>query len=335
MNLSMPSSTLTEAEVTEAVEDFLRERRYSFSRQFRIRTWRPDFVAVKGDEVVIIETKGQFGDLRRALARTAVYATDGTAAYLAVPSGRLTEPLKDTAKTVGIGLIEVGRKARVAVKAPAGRPRPALLSRARRAVGRPAPVVPSARHRRAPSLGRVLRHRRILEALLANPRRRFTIRELSIEAQTPYATTWRTVEDLRTLGAATAERVGTSQYLSVNVDSPLVRDLDKIRSLELSPHRSVARDFARRLAEVPQVEKAVLFGSVAEGREEAGSDVDVAIVLSRKTAPVMERIYGIVSKLQDRTGMKVVPLPITASELASDTQLGRAIRAGKVLYERT
>lgn len=136
------------------------------------------------------------------------------------------------------------------------------------------------------------------------------------------------------MGALTAERVGTSQYLSVNLESPLTRELERLRSLELSAHRGAAHAFASRLPEVPEARRAILFGSTAEGREEAGSDVDVAIILTRKSKRAMERIYRIVSEVQDATRMRIVPLPITSSELDARGRLGEAIRAGEVLYER-
>ena len=334
MNTMAPKPKLTEEDVLNAADALFRGRGYAIISQLRIRSWRPDLVAVKGNEVVIVETKGHLGDLRKAVARTALYATDASAAYLALPSQRTSTALRGLAQTLGIGLIEVDSRARFAVRAPRGKPRPALLVRARRAGGRPPENDIRSRRPTTALLGRVLRHRRIVEALLADPKRRFTVRELSIQARTPYATTWRTVEELRALGALTAERVGTSQYLSVNENSALLRDLERIRSLELSPHRAAAREFARRLADVSPVKKVVLFGSVAEGVEAAGSDVDIAVVLSRKSKRAMNQIYGAVAEVQDRTWMRVVPLIVTPEELRSRGQLGDALRAGQVLYER-
>src|SRR3990172_8909379 len=328
MNTSVSKHVLTEEEVLDASDALFRGMGYSIIRQLRIRSWRPDLVAVKGNQVVIVETKGHLGELRKAVARTALYAMDASAAYLALPSQRSSTSLRGLARTLGIGLIEVNGRARFAVKAPKGVARPAFLLRARRAAEKSPENDIHARRPRPAPLGRVLRHRRIVEALLVNPKRRFTIRELSIQARTSYATTWRTVEELRALGALTAERVGTSQYLSVNEDSALLADLERIRSLELSPHRAAAREFAQRVAGVPQVKKAVLFGSVAERRETAGSDVDIAVVLSRRTKRAVDRIYDVASEVQDRTRMKVVPMIITREELRARGQLGDALRAG-------
>ena len=182
---------------------------------------------------------------------------------------------------------------------------------------------------------KMLKHPGILNALLANPKRKFTIRELSVAAHAPYSTTWRIVEDLRSLGAISSERVGPSQHLSLNGDSPVVADLAGLHALDLAPHRAAAREFAKLVAELPEVRKAILFGSVAEGREGATSDIDVAIVLTRRNEAAMNRIYEIVGQVQDRTRLKVVPLAITPSELESQKQVAQAIRAGKVLFERS
>jgi len=194
MNTSVSKHVLTEEEVLDASDALFRGMGYSIIRQLRIRSWRPDLVAVKGNEVVIVETKGHLGELRKAVARTALYATDASAAYLALPSQRSSTSLRGLARTLGIGLIEVNGRARFAVKAPKGAPRPAFLLRARRAAGKSPESDIRARRPRPAPLGRVLRHRRIVEALLVNPKRRFTVRELSIQARTSYATTWRTVE---------------------------------------------------------------------------------------------------------------------------------------------
>src|SRR3989304_4824057 len=100
MNTSVSKHVLTEEEVLDASDALFRGMGYSIIRQLRIRSWRPDLVAVKGNEVVIVETKGHLGELRKAVARTALYATDATAAYLAPPSQRSSPSLRGLARTL-------------------------------------------------------------------------------------------------------------------------------------------------------------------------------------------------------------------------------------------
>ena len=323
----------TERDLVEAVQVYLRNAGYKIADSVRIRTWSPDIVAVKGNELVIVEVKGERGELRKTLARTALYATDASAAYLAVPRTRITPGLKDAARILGVGLMEMDDGVEVVVKAALSTARPSLLGRVRKSIDHPRTPPPEhVRPSRIP-FDKILRHRSILEALLAHPGRKFTIRELSAAARTSYATTWRIVEALRALGAISSERVGPSEHLALKSDSPLASDLRQLSSLELAPHRLAAREFARKASGLPGVERIILFGSVARGREEPGSDVDVAVVVRRKTESLRNRLYETVSEVQDLTRMNVVPLLVTPHELGSKGQLGEALRTGEVLYE--
>lgn len=326
---------ITERAISQAVEVLLQKSGYRILPQLRIRTRRPDVVGLKGDEIVIVEAKGPDGDIRKALALTALYSTDATLAYLAMPAERIHGTVIRAAKALGIGLIGVGEKARIELKAVSSEPRASLLRRVRRARNFSTHSIgEDARGRASPALDRLLRHRRVLEALLSRPARRLTIRELSQEARTSYSTTWRIVRDLESLGAIVSEHVGTSRVLVPNQQAPVVQELQNLAGLELSPHRLAAREFAGLLNRVPEVRRAMLFGSVAQRREAPTSDVDIAIVLRKKQQSVVSRIYEIAQGVQDRTRMKIVPLFISESELNSEDLLARSIKSGEVLLER-
>src|SRR5437867_2625876 len=104
MNTAVPKRKLTEEDVLNAADALFRGRGYAIISELRIRSWRPALVAVKGNEVVIVETKGHRGDLREAVARTAFYPTDTSAGYLAHPSQRTSTPLRRLTHTLEIGL---------------------------------------------------------------------------------------------------------------------------------------------------------------------------------------------------------------------------------------
>lgn len=332
---SWNKSRRTEQQIVDAAEAFLRGQGYRVLPQVRIRTWRPDLVGLRGDELVIVEAKASAADLRKALAQTAVYATDATSAYLALPRNRMGEDVKRIARVLGIGLLGVDDAARVIVAPSRSEPRPTLVRRIRRTAARPSRSVAPTGRLQSPPLGGLLKHRRVLEALLARPGRRFTVRELSQEAKTPYSTTWRLVRSLDALGVVTTERFGSSTVLSLNEASPVLPGLRRLPSLELAPHRLAARDFAERLAEVPDVRRAVLFGSVARGTETASSDVDVAVVVERKGTAVLDRVRDLAEAVQDRTRMKIAPMFVTETELRSNGRIARTLRSGEVLYERS
>jgi len=329
------SEPATQKAIAESAEALLRKSGYRILPQLRIRTWRPDIVGIRGDELVIVEAKGQGSDMRKALAQTALYSTDATSAYLALPAERVGEDVREAAKVLGIGLIGVGETAKIELQAVSSEPRASLLRRIGRARNVSAHRIGKARHGGSRALGRLVRHRRVLEVLLARPARRFTIRELAQEAGTPYSTTWRIVGDLESLGAIVTERVGTSRVLSPNQQAPVLQELQSLAGLQLSPHRLAAKEFAERLGSVPEVRRAILFGSVAKGSEVATSDVDIAIVLRGKDESLVDRIHEIAESVQDRTRMKIVPLFVSEPELKSESRLARSIKSGEVLLERS
>src|SRR4030067_2753236 len=131
MKYSIKEQT-TEGESVDAVDALLRKSGYRVLPQPRIRTWRPNLVGVKDDEVVIVEAKGHRGDMKKVLAQTALYSTDATSAYLALPMERIQKGIKKTAEVLGIGLIGVDEAARIVVEASRSKPRPYLVRRIRR-----------------------------------------------------------------------------------------------------------------------------------------------------------------------------------------------------------
>lgn len=194
--------------------------------------------------------------------------------------------------------------------------------------------MPTTRRGRRFSVDLVVRHREILQVLLAAPGRPLTIRRLAGLAHTPYATTWRVVQDLLAVGALEGEEVGPSFVVSVNRVSPFLADLERIVSVEPSPHRHAARRFAELASRVHAVRKAILFGSVSRREETMGSDVDVAVVLDRRTAAALKELDRLSVQVHDETGLVVVPVTVTARELARGGSFPRTLEAGETLYER-
>src|SRR3990172_6522015 len=149
----------TEREIVDAVDALLRKSGYRILPQLRIRTWRPNLVGIKDDEVVIVEAKGHRSDMKKALAQTALYSTDATSAYLALPMERIQKGIKKTAEVLGIGLIGVDEAARIVVEASRSNPRPYLIRRIRRTRNMQPPSSGLPRRTSAPANHPLLRHR--------------------------------------------------------------------------------------------------------------------------------------------------------------------------------
>ena len=86
-----------------------------------------------------------------------------------------------------------------------------------------------------------------------------------------------------------------------------------IKSVDLPRIRDAADDYARRLlAEHPEVEEVIIFGSFVHGNYAPGSDLDVFIVLSEAHEPVRERIPRF---LPDKFPVPLDVFPFTRDEM--------------------
>ena len=97
-------------------------------------------------------------------------------------------------------------------------------------------------------------------------------------------------------------------------------------------HRCAAKFFARAAAKVPGVLRVTLFGSVARGTETGNSDVDVAVVVARKTRRLQDEILRLATEATDAYRVAVVPLFLTPRE-AIPAQLRESLESGTVLWE--
>jgi predicted nucleotidyltransferase len=123
-------------------------------------------------------------------------------------------------------------------------------------------------------LGRSAIRRRILAILIDTPRDRYHLRELARRASTSAGTAARELARLSADGFVVSEMEGRQRYFRVNTASPLYQPIrDLVRRTIGAP--AVLR---RHLADVPGIERAMIFGSYADGRLNADSDVDVLII---------------------------------------------------------
>jgi len=117
----------------------------------------------------------------------------------------------------------------------------------------------------------------------------------------------------------------------------LVREASygSVRVFWLDRERAVTalRDAARLLiAERPEVEQVVLFGSLAEGRAVPGSDADL-LVVTRLGAPWLERNLVYRAYL-DGCGIGVDVFAYRPEEIEDAPMARRALRTGVVLAAR-
>ncbi|MGQ9597549.1 MAG: nucleotidyltransferase domain-containing protein [Thermoproteota archaeon] len=133
---------------------------------------------------------------------------------------------------------------------------------------------------------------KILRTLWRYRGKEFTVRELAKFLGVSHTGIGKALNDLEKTNAITVRTVGKSYVFKVNTKSYVASIIGKAFEAEDRTFSELLETIRKGL-ESPAVISAVLFGSVAEGRETSKSDIDVFIVTDHK-----EKTEGMVSKLQ-------------------------------------
>jgi len=133
---------------------------------------------------------------------------------------------------------------------------------------------------------------RVLRVLWKYRGKEFTIRELAKFLGVSHTGIRKVLDELEKTNVVVLRTVGKSHAVKLNTKSYAASIIDKVFEAESKTLAELLETIRRRL-ESPTVISAVLFGSVAEGREAPGSDIDLFIVTDRR-----ERVEEMVARLQ-------------------------------------
>lgn len=130
-------------------------------------------------------------------------------------------------------------------------------------------------HQSLPSLLFPEYRRRVLGLLLLRPDEALHGREIARRTGLPAGTITRELGKLAEVGLLKREKRGNQQVYSADTSGPIFAELASI----LRKTSGLADVLVQALAPVaPKLRVAFVFGSVAQGRETAGSDIDVLLV---------------------------------------------------------
>lgn len=320
---------INENAVENRVKQFLIESGYTLRDTVRVKGRYPDIVAIKDNKISMIEVKGSMGDIRAGIAQALQFCHGAHFSYLAIPESRSSKKLRETLENLGIGLIEVNDLVKITVFPVEAKP---LESIRKRVIGKPGKEKRRGVPTRRGILTKISKHRGVVRILLRYPNRTFTIRELSRNANIPYATVWRFINDLYTIGIVSLNRIGGSLACKLNTKSLFLAEVEKIIGIEPSPHRLAAKEFTKKVKNIPEVKRVILFGSVARGEEKPESDVDIAVILSDKRAE--EKINKITDEILSTSRIKIILLILTWKEIMENPQFKEELEKGEVIYER-
>ncbi len=150
----------------------------------------------------------------------------------------------------------------------------------------------------------------VLRLLFADETRELHLRELTRQSRLSLGTLQTEVEKLRAADLLLSRRDGNRLYFRANAAHPLFADLRQL-VLKTAGLREVLADALR---DVPGIELAFVFGSLAAGTGKAGSDVDLLVIGDAGLRALAPRLRP----AAERLGREINPVTMTVAEFARD-----------------
>ncbi|CAG0931539.1 MAG: hypothetical protein EFKGCFLK_01896 [Rhodocyclaceae bacterium] len=151
--------------------------------------------------------------------------------------------------------------------------------------------------------------RQVLGLLLLRPDDSLHVREIARLTGVPAGSLHRELRTLTEAGLLLREPAGNQVRYRANRAAPLYPELSEIFR-KTTGMADILRDALAPLAK--RIRIAFVFGSMAQGKERGGSDVDVFVIGRVSFAAVV----GALSPLRARLGREVNPVVMTAAEFA-------------------
>ncbi len=137
----------------------------------------------------------------------------------------------------------------------------------------------------------------VLREMFLNPDQRLSFNELVRRTKTGDGAVAREVKLLLDAGLLIEQREGNQRFLAARKDSPVFPELKAFLG-KTSGIPAVVREALAALED--KIEVAFIFGSVAQGRERADSDLDLFVIGTAGYSVVTEHLYPIEQRLGRR-----------------------------------
>jgi len=148
---------------------------------------------------------------------------------------------------------------------------------------------------------------RVLGLLLLHPERSYYLREIARLTATVPGTLKREMDKLLEVGLLTVKKVGNQNHYQANLECPIYEDLSNILR-KTSGLSDVLIAALLPLSE--KIQSAFVFGSVASGKVNAKSDIDLMLIGNVSYAEVVPLLHP----LQEQLGREINPKIYTDKE---------------------
>lgn len=178
----------------------------------------------------------------------------------------------------------------------------------------------------------------LIKTLLDYPKRQWTCSSLEDVAKLSHATVFRIITELNNFGLLKQYRLSKKTIIFELVHSPILEQVKTVLSAEKQGFKEIAQELVALIK--PKKPQAIfLYGSVAEDRIKAGSDIDILVIVSKNTPKIQKFITDQAAIISLKYNQTLSPIIIAQKEFLKlekkrDKFILNAI-AGELLYGKT
>jgi len=120
---------------------------------------------------------------------------------------------------------------------------------------------------------------KIIQEILSNPRKVYTLRELAKASKTSKDSVAKTIEFLLSREMITLKVIGPTHQYQTNLENPLARQWKVLFNLEELNQAKLLQEIQSK---VPNIQCVLVYGSLAKGTNDENSDLDLLILTEQK-----------------------------------------------------
>ncbi|MEM2925720.1 MAG: nucleotidyltransferase domain-containing protein [Methanocellales archaeon] len=310
----MRTYTFKEKDLEEKIAKYLEETGFKVSDGIKVRGMMADVVAIKDNKIYIVEVKGERGDISRGIEQVLHFKKCANHVYLALPSSRINKDIINVLKTLKIGLFSINDRVKERLTPEEIEPLPSVKKKLLKIE-----IKKRSEKKTIEDWTQILtRNTEIFRVLLDFPDRQWNVYQLSKEAKTSYATTWRCLKNLESYGIVRSSLIGKMRVFQVVKNSPYFKQIKNLMKVGLAVIENQMRGFCKELSEKFNMIKAcILFGSHARGTAKPESDIDLLILTKTLSEELERRIVEHCSKESSEIGRKIMPTIMSIKEFKS------------------
>lgn len=284
----------TESIAVPRVEEYLKSRGWKVSREVKVRGRVADIVAVKGEDIAVVEVKGSVGDIYGGIEQALHQKRAVNFSYLTIPKERVTDNLINTCKNLGIGLILLNDGVKEVVKPARSKSLPSVRTKILeiKAKKQAKVSVKSPLEHLFRTKGQIL----ILKLFFLNPNKEFHLNDIARRTGLSPSYVAKELNKIEKIGLTSRREQGNLVLSKVDRKSVIYDELKKI----FLKYELLDEIIARELP-VEHIKYAFIYGSFAQGKETESSDIDLFIVGKIKE----NAILYVIRKIEGEVGREV------------------------------